>query len=68
MEYDKYNIKEKRIKAIDNNRLKLIEGEQNWYNYVLSITELIWARNLYDGYQIHIYTKNKEEYLATFYV
>ena len=41
-------------KAIDNNALALHGGCKNWFCYHLNITELVWARNLMDGFQICI--------------
>lgn len=49
------NIKEKIFKAVENDRLKLIEWKRKWYNYIISIQELVWARNLKDWYVIDIY-------------
>lgn len=45
------------ISAINKNRLKLIEGSRSWRNFTISITELVWARNLHDGYQIDVYDR-----------
>lgn len=39
------NIKQKIFKAIENNRLKLIEWKRNWYSYIVNIQELTIARN-----------------------
>jgi hypothetical protein len=52
------NIKQKFINAIDNWRLKLEVWEKNWYNYIINIQELVWARNFRDWYNIFIYDKN----------
>jgi hypothetical protein len=42
-------------------------GERNWYNYFISVDELIWARNFIDGYLIHIYSDEyKTEHLASY--
>jgi hypothetical protein len=44
-----------------------ILGERKWYNYFISIEELVWARNFIDGYLIHIYSDSaKSEHLATY--
>ena len=51
------NIEIKINKAIKNNRLKLVEGQKSWYNYMLSISKMVWVRNLFDGYQIDIFHK-----------
>ena len=52
------NLEQKVINAIDNWSLKLIEWKRNWYNYIISIQKLVWARNLMDWYFIDIYDKN----------
>ena len=53
-------------KAIENNKLSLEKlGERNWYKYFIQITELAWARNLHDGYQIEIYTEKYGQHLGT---
>jgi hypothetical protein len=44
------NIKQEILNAIENNRLKLTEWKRNWYNYMISIQKLVWARNLMDWY------------------
>ena len=62
------NIETKIKNAVENGRLKLVEGIRNWYNYTLSITEMVWARNLFDGYQIHVYKKDTNIHIATVYV
>ena len=52
------NIKVKFLNAIENWRLKLQGWKRNWYNYVVDIQELVWARNLRDWYNIFVYDKN----------
>lgn len=52
------SIKNKFLKAIDSWRLKLEVWEKNWYNYILNIQELVWARNLIDWWNIYIFDKN----------
>jgi hypothetical protein len=60
----KIEIKIKR--AIENNKLNHeILGERNWYNYFIRVTELIWARNNHDGYQIEVYTEKYGNHLGT---
>lgn len=60
------NIEEKIIKAVKNNKLKLKNGERNWYHYYISIKELAWSRNNHDGFVIDIYSdKYKNSHLAT---
>jgi hypothetical protein len=49
------NIQEKVLKAIENNKLKLVEGQKSWYNYFISIQELCVVRNNRDWYIIDIY-------------
>lgn len=56
-------LEQKIHKAIDNNKLKLVEGEKYWYNYFLSIQELVWVRNNHDGYLIDIFDKDKTTHL-----
>ncbi len=60
-------IEEKIKKAIQNNKLNPeILGERQWHRYFISVTELVWSRNLYDGYLIDIYSdKYKASYLGT---
>ncbi len=49
-------IESKIHRAIAYGRLNpTILGRRKWYNYVICSDELIWARNLRDGYQIHVY-------------
>jgi len=57
------DLEEKIHKAINGNRLKLVEGEKYWYNYFLSIQELVWIRNHHDGYLIDIFDKDKTTHL-----
>lgn len=61
------SIENKILKAISNNKLSLNNtGERNWYNYFIVITELVWARNNHDGYQIEVYSDcSKREHLNT---
>lgn len=52
--------------AIENNKLNpQILGERKWYNYFIRTSELVWCRNLYDGYQIEVYTEKYGEHLGT---
>ncbi|MDR2834972.1 MAG: hypothetical protein LBV69_02045 [Bacteroidales bacterium] len=51
-------IEEKIKRAIQTNKLNPeILGERKWYNYFIRTTELVWTRNLYEGYQIEVYDK-----------
>ena len=54
--------------AIRNKRLRLYEGERNWYKYFLSIQELVWSRNNYDGYLIDVYDKKYGIHLCRLFV
>lgn len=55
MTYHKLNYQIYFEKAIESNQLKLVEGKKQWRKFNLYITELIWARNFFDGYLIHVY-------------
>ncbi len=50
--------------AIYNNKLKLLEGERNWYQYFVTIQELVWARNNHDGYLINVYDEKHGRHLC----
>jgi hypothetical protein len=56
-------LKQKIKNAIKNRRLKLIEGEKDWYGYHLLIQKLVWVRNNDDGYIIDVYN---QEYTTHF--
>ncbi|MCL2844638.1 MAG: hypothetical protein FWE23_04205 [Chitinivibrionia bacterium] len=59
-------IEEKIKRAVETNKLSLkILGERFWYRYFIRVTELIWARNFYDGYQIEVYSDKYGEHLST---
>ncbi len=62
------NLQTKILNALKTNKLNpSILGERSWYNYFISIDELIWARNFVDGYLIHIYSDEyKSEHIATY--
>ena len=65
------NIIESKIrKALKTNKLNpTVLGERNWYNYFIIVNELVWTRNLRDGYEIHVYNNSsKSEHLATIIV
>ncbi len=63
------NIEEKIIKAVENNKLKLKNGERNWYQFYISVTKLFWARNNHDGFVIDIYSDgDKTSHLATIFI
>lgn len=61
-------IQSKILKALKTNKFNPTKlGERKWYNYFISIDELVWARNFIDGYLIHIYSDEyKTEHLATY--
>lgn len=60
------NIETKIKKAIQNGKLNPeILGERKWYNYFIRVTELVWARNLWDGYQIEVYSGQYKKHLGT---
>lgn len=52
-------------KAIQKNQLKLKNGQRNWRKYFISITELVWVRNLVDGYKIEVYDEQYGRHLAS---
>ncbi len=60
-------LQTKILKALKTNKLNPAKlGERNWYNYFIRITELVWARNNHDGYQIEVYSDNtKIQHLIT---
>lgn len=51
-------LKQKILKAIENNKLKLIEWKRNWYNYIISVQSLVWERNLFNWYNIDIFNND----------
>mgnify|MGYP000523465078 FL=1 len=61
------SVENKILKALKTNKLNPeILGERIWFNYFIRVTELVWARNNYDGYQIDVFTDNsKREHLVT---
>ena len=61
-------LQTKILNALKTNKLNPTKlGERKWYNYLISVDELIWARNFVDGYSIDIYSDEyKTEHLATF--
>jgi len=59
-------IEEKIKCAVKTNRLNPEKiGERYWYNYFIRTTELVWSRNLHDGYKIEVYNEKYGEHLAT---
>lgn len=61
-------LQSKILTALKTNKLNPTKtGERNWYNYFISVNELVWARNFVDGYLIDVYSdKYKSEHLATY--
>ena len=61
-------LQTKILNALKTNKLNLNKlGERNWYNYFISVDELVWARNFIDGYLVQIYSdRYKSEHLATY--
>ena len=56
-------------KAVENNKLNPeILGDRYWYNYFIRVTELVWARNFHDGYQIEVYSEQYEDHLGTVFI
>ena len=37
-------------------------GDKEWRGYKLSVENLVWARNYYDGYNVHVYIVDKKDY------
>lgn len=59
-------IENKILKAIEIKRLSLeVLGERKWYNYFIRTTELIWSRNLKDGYLIEVYDEKYGNHLCS---
>jgi len=48
-------ISQKIFNSLNNWRLKPIEWTRKWYKYNLSIQNLVWARNIFDWYNIDVY-------------
>ena len=61
-------LQSKILTALKTNKLNPTKlGERKWYNYLISVDELFWARNFVDGYSIDIYSDDyKTKHLATF--
>jgi hypothetical protein len=59
-------IEEKIKRAAAVNRLNPEKlGERIWHGYLIRSTELVWARNLHDCYQIEVYAGKYGDHLAT---
>ncbi|WP_281227077.1 hypothetical protein [Flavobacterium aquiphilum] len=61
-------IEAKIREALKSNKLNPeILGERKWCTYFISVNKLVWSRNLWDGYEIHVYSDEyKTLHLATF--
>ena len=59
------DIENKIKKAVRNKQLKLVAGKRKWRNFHITIVELVWGRNLWDGYEIHVYTEEYGQHLVT---
>ncbi len=61
-------IETKILKALETNKLNPNKlGERKWYNYFISVNKLVWSRNLWDGYEIQVYSDEcKTLHLGTF--
>ncbi len=58
-------IEEKIKSAVDSGRLNLNKfGWRKWHKYYINTMELVWARNMHDGYQIDVYDGRTENHLA----
>tara|TARA_R110002096_G_scaffold405303_1_gene603362 strand:- start:85 stop:327 length:243 start_codon:yes stop_codon:yes gene_type:complete len=63
-------IESKILRALQTNKLNPnILGERNWYKYFIAVDELVWSRNLWNGYNINIYTdRYKSEHLGNYWI
>lgn len=60
-------IRNKILSTLKTNKFNPeIVGERYWYNYYLRVSELVWARNLIDGYKIEVFAGKYGEHLGTF--
>ncbi len=56
------NIQAKIRRAIDMGNLNPeILGRRRWHHYIIESRELVWARNLWDGYDVHVYENDEGE-------
>lgn len=64
------NLKTKLLNALKSNKLNpKILGERKWYNYFIQVNELVWSRNLWNGYEIYVYSNEyKSEHLGSFWL
>lgn len=62
-------IEEKIVKAIKTKKFNPeILGERKWYNYFIKTTQLIWSRNLIDGYLVEVYEEKYGLHLCSIIV
>jgi hypothetical protein len=45
--------------------LKPRHGQKDYSKYTLQFTELIWARNFWDGWQIEVFEKRTNNHITT---
>ena len=66
----KKTLEQKLKYAIDNDKFnfeKFFGNGHKWYNYYIVVVELVWARNLCDGYEIYVYDNEyKDNHIVTF--
>jgi hypothetical protein len=67
------SLEEKLKRAIETNKLnpdRYLGYGKYWYQYFLVATELVWARNLCDGYNLCFYDNDgkyeRQTHIATF--
>lgn len=61
MENTKQTIKsrlKKILKAIEKGSLKLEGGYKDWFCYRFDIQDLVWGRNLVDGWNVDVHHNN----------
>jgi hypothetical protein len=61
-------LQTKVLTALKTNKLNpTILGERKCYNYFIRVADLVWARNLVDGYFIDVYSDEyKREHIAAY--
>lgn len=64
--YTDMPIEQKILRAIETKKLNPeILGERTWYGYFIRTTELVWAHNFRNGYQIEVYSEKYGDHLVT---
>lgn len=43
------------VAAITKGSLSLVEGKKKWFCYTFEIQRLVWSRNFFDGWYIHVF-------------